>query len=373
MKICHLTTVHKPEDIRIFVKECQSLAKAGHDVTLLVANGPTYEKYGVRIVGVPIEASNRLKRMANGIRAMIHAALALDADVYHFHDPELMIAGLSLTKHGKKVIYDVHEDVPEQVLSKHWIPGPLRKLVSVAVRRFEKYAASRFAAVVTATPTINARFKTYNRNAVTIHNYPILDELIDESIDLAAKPFDNGQIVYIGGISDLRGIREMVEAMKGLNEKRDATLLLAGPFLQAALEPEMKAHVGWQHVDYRGVIDREQVKNVLMESSVGLVLLHPEPRYVVSYPIKMFEYMSAGIPVVASNFPIWRDIVEGNDCGVCVDALKVDDIICAVNYLLENPDRAREMGMNGRKAIETIYNWEAESVRLVELYASLSR
>jgi glycosyltransferase involved in cell wall biosynthesis len=104
---------------------------------------------------------------------------------------------------------------------------------------------------------------------------------------------------------------------------------------------------------------------------MGLVLLHPEPRFIVSLPIKMFEYMSAGVPVIASNFPIWQEIVENNNCGICVDPLNVNEIADAMKWILENPEEAAQMGRNGRHAVETIYNWEAESKKLVEVYQKL--
>ncbi|SDN02598.1 Glycosyltransferase involved in cell wall bisynthesis [Fictibacillus solisalsi] len=373
MKICHLTSVHPADDIRIFVKECRSLALAGHDVYLVAPNTENKIIDNVKVVGITPATSNRYKRMVDAAKSVYRAAIEIDAEVYHFHDPELMVIGLLLKRKGKKVIYDVHEDVPEQVLSKQWIPKPLRKNISVSVRRMEKFAAAKFDAVVTATPTITKRFKTYNANTVTVHNFPILQELIENSPQSERNKRKDNSFLYIGGITELRGIKEMVLAIEFLNGRGDAgELVLAGKFAPPALEQEVKKKDGWQHVDHKGWLGRSEVKDVLSQSTAGLVLIRPEPRYMVSYPIKLFEYMAAGIPSIASNFPLWEDFVIGNQCGLCVDPLDEEAIANAMKWLIEHPEEARQMGENGRKAVIEKYNWEKESQELVALYERLA-
>jgi glycosyltransferase involved in cell wall biosynthesis len=375
MKVCHITSVHSASDTRILIKECQSLQKAGHEVVYIVPNAEDSVQFGVKIKGVSSTAANRLKRMVNTTSLVYEEALRQDADLYHFHDSELIPIGLKLKAKGKKVIYDVHEDLPEQILSKQWIPGPLRKSVAFGAKNFEKYASKRFDAVVTATPYINERFKTYNSNSVTIHNYPLLQELM-KSTDVQDVPEplkdDKKRVVYLGGIYLLRGIKEMVRSVEKVNETQPVEFRLGGSFAPASLEDEVKKMSGWKHVNYLGFLNRKEVKEELSYSNAGLVLLHPEPRFVVSYPIKLFEYMSAGLPVIASNFPLWQDIVRDNECGICVDPLNIEEIAKAIESILNNPDLAAEMGAKGRRAIEEKYNWEKESERLIELYERLS-
>ncbi|WP_261131784.1 glycosyltransferase family 4 protein [Bacillus sp. Marseille-Q3570] len=371
MKICHITSVHSGRDTRIVIKECQSLAKAGHDVSYIVPKEENRTEYGVKIVGVSSSPRHPVERILKTTRSVFEAAKSVDADVYHFHDPELIPIGMKLKKLGKKVIYDVHEDVPEQILSKQWIPKRVRKLMSKAFARYEKKASRKFDAVITATPYIMEKFRPFNPNTVTIHNYPILRELIDEENSGMAS-MESGKVVYLGGIYRLRGIVEMINALEWVNQVRPAELVLGGTFAPPALEDEVKQLSGWKHVDYRGFLSREEVKQTLAESQVGLVLLHPEPRFVVSLPIKMFEYMSAGLPVIASNFPLWKEIVENNDCGICVDPLDEAEVSKAILELLGDPERCRQMGENGRKAVAEKYNWEKESERLLEVYNNLN-
>lgn len=365
MKICHITSVHSKNDTRVFIKECQSLSKAGHEVFYIVPNVEDNIENGVKIIGVDSSVTGQINRIRKTTKKVFTKAIEMDADVYHFHDPELMPIGLKLKAKGKKVIYDVHEDVPEQVLSKQWIPKPLRKSISVLVKRYEKYASKKFDAVVAATPTIANRFKSYNPNTITVHNYPLLDELVAPERNMDSS---NPSALYIGGIYLLRGIKEMILAVEGLNRNKDCNLTLAGAFAPAHLEQEIREMDGWKFVDYRGFLNRDEVREVLSQAHMGLVLLHPEPRFVVSLPIKLFEYMSAGIPVIASNFPLWKEIVEENQCGLCVDPLNIDEIKEAMRWILDHPAEAKAMGENGRKAIEEKYNWESESEKLISLY-----
>ncbi|MCF6410132.1 glycosyltransferase family 4 protein [Pseudalkalibacillus salsuginis] len=373
MKICHLTSVHSGLDTRIVIKECQSLAKVEHDVTYIVPNEENRTEYGVKIVGVPSNSRHPIQRIRKTTRAVFEAAKSENADVYHFHDPELIPIGLKLKKLGKKVIYDVHEDVPEQILSKQWIPKKARRLMSKGFASYEKKASGKFDAVVTATPYIAEKFRVYNQNTVTIHNYPILSELMDEdhSSDISASG-DTGKVVYLGGIYRLRGIIEMINSIERVNQIRNTHLILGGSFAPPTLRDEVEQLPGWKYVDYRGFLSRVEVKRALSDSHVGLVLLHPEPRFVVSLPIKMFEYMSAGLPVIASNFPLWKEIVEDNDCGICVDPLDEEEISRAILELLDDPERCIRLGENGRRAVADKYNWKKESERLIQLYNNLN-
>ena len=360
-KITHLTSVHSRYDTRIFLKECRSLAQAGFDVSLVVADGKGDEqREGVNIYDVGT-ANGRIDRIRNVTRRVFEKARSLDADIYHLHDPELIPIGLKLKKLGKKVIFDAHEDVPKQLLSKPYLNTPAKWFLSNAFALYERYACSRLDGIITATPFIRDKFLTINPCSVDIKNYPMLDEF--ETIECEWKKKDRA-VCYAGGISAVRGIREMVTAI-GLT---DARLLLAGTFSPVALRNELTALKGWNSVEDFGFVDRSKVSDILLRSSAGLVVLHPIINYLDSLPIKMFEYMAAGIPVVASNFPLWRKIIEENDCGICVDPLNPDEIAQAITWLLDHPEEAKRMGENGRRAVEEKYTWECEGGKLVDLY-----
>ena len=363
MKVCHLTSVHQRYDTRIFLKECTSLANAGYDVSLVVADGNgDEEKNGVKIydVGKP---SGRKERMLKTTKKVYQKALELDCDVYHFHDPELIQTSLKLRKKGKKVIYDVHEDLPRQILTKDYLPGIIRKSLAPVVELWENNAAKKFSHIITSTDFIRDRFYKVNPNSSAVKNYPILKELLITADWNERKP----EVCYIGGITEPRGIVEIVRAL----EKTDTVLHLAGKFDSKATEEKVRKMPGWKKVKFYGFVDREQIKQILSSVQVGLVTLQPKINYLDSLPIKMFEYMAAGIPVVASNFPLWKKIVEQSKCGICVDPLNTDQIAEAINFLLNNPEEAKKMGDNGQKAAKEKYNWTIEERKLLSIYNKL--
>lgn len=362
-KICHLTSVHPRIDTRIFHKQCKTLLNAGYDVSLVVQNDRDEVIDGIQILAIDTP-KNRIERMTRTTRQVYRRAMECDADIYHFHDPELIPVGLKLKRKGNKVIYDVHEDVPRQILSKAWIPSPLRKTISWMVERIENYAAKRFDSIVTATPYIRDRFLKINSKSVDVNNFPLLSELHIPSADWNNK---EKLVCYIGGIGRVRGIQEMVQAIAMTNY----SMLLAGDFESSAEREKAIQGEGWHQVMELGHINRTEVKAVLSRTMAGLVVLHPIVNYIDALPVKMFEYMSAGIAVIASHFPLWREIIEGNNCGICVDPLDINDIANAINRIMENPELAKQMGTNGREAVERKYNWEQEGKKLLGIYGGL--
>jgi glycosyltransferase involved in cell wall biosynthesis len=364
-KIIHLTSVHGRHEIRTFLKECVSLARYGYDVSIIIADGKGDEiKDGVKIYDAGPKTGGRLSRMTKTVSRVYEKAKTLNGDIYHFHDPELIPVGLKLKKQGKKVIYDSHEDYGEDILNKGWLPKILRNTVANIFDRYEKKAAKSFDGIVTATPHIRKKFEKINKNTIDINNYPILNVADTHNFKETLK---GNNVNYVGAIGRIRGIIEMVRALEGT----EARLVIAGKFSSMDDFKSVKSMKGWAQVDYRGQVDRPEIVQILAESAAGLVLFHPGPNHTDSQPNKLFEYMAAGLPVIASNFPLWKEIVEKNGCGICVNPLNSKEIADAINWVLKNPSQAAEMGRNGRKAVLEKYNWEAESKKLIKFYEEI--
>lgn len=366
MKVAQLTSVHHRTDTRIFLKECNSLARHGHDVSLIVADGKgDEEKAGVKIIDVGA-ASSRWQRILRVPDKIYQRALSLNADIYHLHDPELLPIGLKLKKSGKRVIFDAHEDFPKQLLSKPYLHIATRKPISKLAAWYENYVCKKLDAIVTATPYIRNKFQSINKRVIDVNNFPIIGELISEKNNEKTLK----SVCYIGGMAEIRGLKEMVSAMA--HARPDINLILAGKLENGVLQKALNAMPAWSKVSAVGFLNREEIKEVYQKSFAGLVVLHPVVNYLDALPVKMFEYMSAGLPVIASNFPLWKTIIEGEDCGVCVNPLNPAEIAEAINYLYDNPDIARRMGRNGQKAVIEKYNWQQEEQKLLRLYQRLS-
>jgi glycosyltransferase involved in cell wall biosynthesis len=336
----------------------------GFNVNLIVADGKgdeVVDKIKIYDVGKP---KNRKERMFKTTKKVFQKALEINAEIYHFHDPELIPIGLKLKKLDKKVIYDVHEDVPRQLLYKPYLNKIIKIILSKLIEIYENYSAKKFDYIITATPYIRDRFKRLNLNTIDINNFPLLNEF--HSLDL--KNNKENAVCYVGGISRVRGIVELIKSL----EYVDTILHLAGEFESEKLKKEVMQLSGWKKVKYYGYVNREKVREIFKSVSVGIVTFLPEPNHIYSMPNKLFEYMSASLPVIASNFLLWKEIVEKNNCGICVDPANPEEIAKAIEYLITHPDKARKMGENGRKVVLEKYNWEKESEKLIEIYTRLT-
>ncbi|MDX1357471.1 MAG: glycosyltransferase [Clostridia bacterium] len=365
-RVCHMSTVHKRNDIRIFHKECRALAAGGYDVTYLTQGNHDETDFGVRCLGsggLPIK--NKIKRMTVGCSRLFKAAVEVNADIYHIHDSELLRYAKKLKKLGKKVIYDSHEHLPMHILEKEWIYPGFRRLISWAAGIFELIAVRYADLVIVVADKTFERFVEKGFSPVKIENFPIFSEFEDIKIDYSYKK-EKRKICYSGAVWLERGLDTMCEAAARVN---DCIFEIAGRIDHENPEGFIKSF--GRNIVYSGYLPRDGVVRLYEESIAGVCLFKPYPNNMIDPPTKIFEYMAAGIPVIASDFDSMKGIVERYDCGICVDPLDTDKISAAMVYLLENPDEAQRMGMNGRDAVQRELNWEKHSMLLLESYGKL--
>ena len=365
-KVCHLTSAHRSGDARILYKECTSLSKKDYDV-FLVAHGTSYKKNNVTVIGLGEKPTSRLKRMYSSTRSVYRAALKVDADIYHIHDPELLPYAYKLKKKGKTVIFDSHEDYLTAITEKTWIPVFLRKLVSLLFAAYEKKVISAIDGAIVCYHWTEDRYRKYNKNVSMILNFPILS---DEEIPLPM--YGSRNICFAGLISSLWCHKEIVMA---LDQLKSVTYELAGT-MDEKYGKQIKELAGWQYVNYRGVLPYETVKSeVYLKSAIGMALLD----YIALCKgtignlsnTKFFEYMQMGLPLICTDYKLWKEIIEEERCGICVNPHHVEEISNAITFLLDHPDQARIMGENGRKAVLNKYNWGTEEKKLYDLYRAI--
>lgn len=366
-KVVHLTSAHPAADVRIAFRECGTLAAAGYNVVLVAAGDLTQPlPDGVVLRSVP-KPRNRAERMTRTVWDVFRTALRENADVYHFHDPELVGVGLALRALGRKVVFDVHEDIPKDIVDKPWIPAMLRKPIAASAAAVLYVVQKGFSAIVAATPAIARRFD--GSRTVVINNYPRLEDLPIDQTDPKRR---TNAALYLGSITELRCIEEMVRAFAEPGIPQDARFLLAGMFGDEQLEHSVRELPGWERVTYLGQCTRAQVKDLLAQARAGLLLYRAAANHEECVPNKLFEYLGAGLPVIVADTMQCREIVEEGPCGLVVDPTDVGAIAKAITWMIEHPDLAHEMGERGRRLVLERYQWSSEAKKLTSLYSQIA-
>lgn len=364
-KICHMTSAHGVEDVRIFHKECVSLAEEGYEV-YLVERGKSYEKNSVQIVGVGEMPAARRKRMIEGTKKVYRAAVELDCDLYHIHDPELLPYALKLKKKGKRVVFDSHELTRNQIQVKHYLPSAVAKVLSFLYGLYENYILSRIDGVIFPC-TVDGSFPLPGKRKVFLNNVPKMSEMY-EKYEFASKK-DKNVICTIGSLTYNRGIKHLVKAAYEAN----CILLLGGIFVPESFKDEIYSMPESSCIEYLGYINREEVVDVYKRSLAGIsaVLNVGQYRNVENLSTKVYECMAMGIPVIISKLPYSERVIEQYKFGICVDPENIEEFKNAIMYLVDNPENARTMGLNGRNAIKNHFNWDIEKNNLFNLYKDI--
>lgn len=366
IKVCHLSTVHMNTDRRIFEAECASLAKAGYEV-YLIGQGKSRVQNNVKVIGLR-RPKNRIDRIVRMTRAVYKKALSLNCDIYHIHDPELLLYALKLKKNGKKVIFDSHEFYTAQIPEKEYLPKPFLKILGNVYGIYETYILRRIDGVIFPC-TIQGRnpFAGKCKHTALVNNTPVLDEFY-KKYDSSVEKIENS-ICCIGSLSYARGITNLIKAAY----RADATVYLGGTFCSEDYRKSIESMTEYRRVRYLGYLDRPQVKQILSKCmiSVSNELSIGQYNHCDTLPTKVYESMALGIPVVISDSSYVRKIMTKYSFGKIIDPMNIEDTANAIRYLLAHPDKAKKMGQEGRRAIKETLNWSFDEKRLLGLYKEI--
>ena len=366
MKICHVTSAHDSNDVRILNKECVSLAKKENNDVYLIARGGSYEYKGVQVIGVGEIPAGRIKRILKGTKIVFEKAMSLDADIYHLHDPELLLYAKKFAQNGKKVIFDSHELYYMQILEKNYLPKFVRKFIAdlyyfIECRACHYLSGAVFPCEIKGTHPFADRVK----NCVYLDNVPLIDEgMSNENFEMNSSI--EPTVCCIGSLTRERGIQQLIQACYKANVK----LVLGGDFSPTEFEEEMKNSKEFETVDYKGFCSRKQVMEIYRQSTIGASTILPIGQYPIAgnLPTKVYEFMMHGLPFIISDFPYNKKMIKEWQCGIFVNPYDVGEIAEAICYLINNPDVAKIMGEKGRVAIEEKFNWTIEEKELYNLY-----
>lgn len=361
-KVAHITTVHNASDNRIFYKEVISLKNAGHDICLIAPN----EKDEV-VEGVPVyhlkKQSSRIKRFfILSILDVLRLVLSKKIKVCHFHDPELIPVGLVVKLLGRKVVFDVHENTPAAILSKPYLSRPwLKKIMSKSIHYTEVIAFRFFDAIVTARPDISERLKAFD--PITLRNFPILPRYKKEDVLNTAKNNDKFTLIFVGGISQIRGVKEVIESLSYL---KDVEFWILGPFEDDKIRNECEALDGWEKVKYLGVVKPYEIFEYVKKADCGIVTFLPMPNHLTTLATKPFEYMACGLPIIMSDFKYWKDFF--GESAAYTNPESPMEIAQCIDELRSSREKLSSMAEKNFYLAQNEYNWTVESAKLIDLY-----
>lgn len=366
--VIHFTTVHGRADTRVRYKEAESMAARYPDrVTLFVMDGQgdaRDDASTLRIVDMGARPRGRFARVLKGNWRAFRAVRAAAPRIAQFHDPELIPAGLMLKLFGIKVIYDIHEDVPNQVLSKAYIrPALLRRVMSGAIRAVEGFAVRRFDVAVVAVESIGRRFP--QNKVVLIRNFPRADLMTRSRAP--GDPKRRFVVSYAGSLTRVRGIPDLVAAMEHLPEQVE--LQLFGTWHPAGLEDACRAMLGWSKCKFMGRVPHDEMVVRMQEAHLGVQLTHDIPNHTGGLATKVFEYLFLGIPVVMSDTAEKRAIY--GDLVNYAEPTNPVAIADAFRGIVADYERTLARTRNNAARVRETYSWEAEAVRLGALYDRL--
>lgn len=368
--VCYFTSKND-NDIRVFHKECVSLVKAGYDVTLICPNAKPRTQQGVKIVGVEYNGTTDWERFTVLPKLLFQKALEVNADIYQFNDPASIRYGSKLKRMGKKVIFDAFEDHPSMWMNRgKGLKGLVCKLIGSIYKKYEMAKCKKFDAAVVCYHWTRDRLKKVNHNVKLVLNFPIVHP--GEVKRPPLRIIDDVNICYAGTISDAWNIPVLINAIENLERVK---FNLAG-WTSDELMKRMKSLKGWAKVNYLGKLSKQEVvEKIYNHSDIGVALYHYSPlckgKVGNMSNNKLFEYLLMGMPVICTDFDLWKNVVEKNRCGICVHPNDTHAIAEAIKYLQEHKEEAYQMGLNGQKAVLEMYNWETQEKIMLDVYKSI--
>ncbi len=370
MKICMLTSTHGPGDGRIFQKEAKSLAKE-HEVTIIAPSEGSGSDVadGIRIVTIKRPDSTALHPIT--LLRLFRACLAQDADVYHCHEPDALLIGVLMKFFkGKRVVYDIHEHWPSEIPFDIGIRNGtlMQRALSALVSGVEMALARRAESTFAVSESVAARFRERGLEPTILSNYSIADLDIPYNLNR-----DGRSLMFMAGnMQSFHGVGECIQAVSLVRERYpDVSLTLVGNVREDLYECIHESDHN-EFITSTGFLPYREMYERMNEGTAGLLIFQPTYYNIsIGLPNKLFDYMLLGLPVIASDLPEIRNVVSKADCGILIDPASVSDIADAIAYLFENPEEARRMGANGRRAVLETYNWSGMEANLLQTYRNL--
>ena len=370
VKVCHFTSAHKSNDIRVFQKECVSLAKEGYEVYLVAPNTKSKVVNGINIVGVSVKSMNPIYRLMVSAKKIYQAALRINADIYHFHDIELFKYGVKLKQKGYKVIFDSHENWIGYTEEISWLPTAVKKISAGIIKRNYRKHLKDFDAVITVSPHIAEMLGNYSSKVWIVSNYPF----VKETKTILREDFINrdNKICYAGTVYSNSNQETIINA---INKISSIEYVIVGT-ISNELRTKLESLSGWEKVKFIEKVPKSELHNIFNSSIAGIIIFDYSPncggKKGTMGNNKIFEYMEAGLPIICTDFETWKNnIIDKYNCGIYVEPGNQEQLKNAIITLISNHEKAYRMGLNGQKAVLNEFNWGTQEKILLDIYKKI--
>lgn len=371
-------------------KEAASLVQAGFTVVVICKRSPATppDEYfdGVQVKRIDLEPyprslAEKLKILWSFINVqnkILYRVLVDErGDIYHAHDLETLLpVGQASAKLGRPFVYDVHDlklDVIRKRRSSTLMGILLHPIWMMLYASLERYWIKRASGVITTNrfyaAVIQRRYQIPAPTLVT--NCPPYVNLAPEKIRNLRQhfslPTESTIILYQGGLGESRGILIMVDALPLLATSYHFVIIGEGK-MQTTIQARAQARGVADRVHFHPLVPASELLFYTAGADIGLLLIEDQnisKRYTA--PNKLFEYMMAGLPMLASNMPYIAEVVHQTGSGMVIEGLDPHSVAKAAETMV----RSSELHDMRRRALEAShdrYNWEQESQKLVALY-----
>lgn len=366
-KVCHVISGYHRIDARIFQRQCKSLSKFGFEVSILTNDGEPNETIeNIKIYKTNWFWKNRIIILLFAKFQFFKNAIEINADIYQLHSPELLSLGLKLKRNGKVVIYDAHEDLPRHILEKDWIPVLFRKPLSIFIESYMNSILKHYHEIVSPHEHVVSNLKKISNNVSVIANFPLIN--YDFHSDIESYKKINNVMCYSGTVYSYSNQEVILEVM---NNIKNVNYEIAG-YIESNHLQNLSKFKSFNRVKFLGRIAWNDLHLFYKKSVIGLVIY--DYKLNLGYKLgsfgtnKIFEYMEAGLPVICTDFKLWKMVIEKYNCGICVEPNNLVQLESAINYLISFKEKAFEMGQNGRKAVINEYNWATQEKIYIEIF-----
>lgn len=363
--------MHPFNDDRIFERACKGLNSIGDKVILIATHDGDIVIDGIGILGLK-KRKGLSRRILSSFEAF-RKARTVKADVFHFHDPDLIPWMLILSFLNRKVVYDVHENYESRAVKLP--PLFLRKVYAKIYRKLENMLSSGFSGLTVVTPSMKNLFRGVNKPIEVTDNVVYVSRLKD--VELPAEKNKKLTIYTSGTNSKYRNCLQTIDALPHiLREVPDIRMMFAGRYYpedyRSLLNKRAEDLGVSEYVSIEGMMSWEENFKRTAGAHIGCVFYEDNLNNRVTLPNRLYEYMFCGVAVLGEDFPEVRRVLEDSGAGLCVNSNSPESIAGKAIYMLKNPDVMIEMGRKGREAVLKKYNFENELMRLDQFYKKIA-